>query len=246
MSKFIDKLKSVSAGGLAPLGFRAGGAKPKPRMLLVAHISEPGTEPDFSGADAVLISVPKAGAKSPKTLFQAAPRIPWGGWLKEVGRGEVQQLVEIGADFVVFPAASLSRAVLEDEKLGKLIEVEPTFDASLLKAADGLPLNAVIMAAAKPSLSWRELMLCRRGANMLTKPLLVVVSPDITSGELQALCEAGVSGVVVGDKWAKLHRMIGKLPPPRAGGRRKAEPLLPRLNSRASTVSEEEEEEEED
>jgi hypothetical protein len=243
MSKFIDKLKAVSSGGLQPLGFRTGGAEPKPRMLLVAHIAEPGAEPDFGGADAVLVSVPKAGGKSPKTLFKATPDIPWGGWLKEVGREEVQQLGEIGADFVVFPAASVPTAILEDEKLGKIVEVEPTFDASLLKAADDLPLDAVIIAEEKPTLSWRQLMLFRRGANLLTKPLLLVVSPDITPGELQALCEAGVSGVVAASKLDRLRRMVNKLAPPKAGRGRKAEPLLPRLSGETGTVAEEEEDE---
>jgi hypothetical protein len=246
MSKFIDKLKSVSAGGLQPLGFRAAGAKPRPKMMLVAHIAEPGTEPEFAGADAVVVSVPKAGAKSPKTLFQTAPRIPWGGWLKDVGRQEVQQLGELGADFVVFPVASVPKAILEDEKLGKIIEVEPAFDASLLKAIDDLPLDAVVVAGEKPGLSWRELMLLRRGANMLNKPLLVVVSPDVTPEEMQALCDTGVSGVVVASKLDKLRRIINKLSPPKAGRGRKVEPLLPRISGRRGIVAEEEEEEEDD
>jgi hypothetical protein len=246
MSQFIDKLKSVSAGGLPPLGFRAAGAKSRPRMVLVAHIAEPGTEPDFSGADAVLVSVPKAGAKSPKTLFKAAPHIPWGGWLKGVGRQEVQQLGELGADFVVFPVSSVPRAILEEEKLGKIIEVEPAFDASLLRAIDDLPLDAVIVAGEKPSFSWRELMLLRRGANMLSKPLLVMVSPDVNAEELQALCEAGASGVVTTDNFDKLRRLINKLAPPKAGQRRKVEPLLPRLGGQRGTVAEEEEEEAEE
>jgi hypothetical protein len=245
VSKFIDKLKAVSAGGLQPLGFRTVGVKPRPKMLLVAHIAQPGTEPDFSGADAVLVSVPKAGAKTPKTLFKSAPRIPWGGWIKDVGRKEVEQLGELKADFVVFPVAGVPKFILEDEKLGKIIEVEPAFDASLLKAIDDLPLDAVIVAGEKPTLSWRELMLLRRGANLLNKPLLVVVSPDIIPEEMQALYDVGVRGVVVASKLDKLRRIINKLTPPK-GGKGRAEPLLPRLRVKAGTLDEEEDEEEEE
>jgi hypothetical protein len=244
MSKFIDKLNSIASGGLAPMGFRAAGAKPGPKMLLVAHIAESGAKTVVAGTDAVLLSVPKAGAKSPKTLAKAFSDIPWGGWLKEVSSAGVKQLVEGGADFIVFPAASVSSAILEDDKLGKIVEVEPDIESGLLKSVDSLPVDAVLIAGEKPSLTWQQLMLFRRCANILAKPLLVAVSPDITASELQALCEAGVGGVVTGGKLAKLRTMIDKLPSPKAGKRRRAEPLVPRIGGEMGTVSEEEEEDE--
>jgi hypothetical protein len=236
MSKFIDKLNSIASGGLAPMGFRAAGAKPRPKMALVAHVA---AEAKASGADAVLVSILKAAKslKKPKSKSD----FPWGGWLKEVSATEVKRLVESGADFVVFPAASISSAVLEEE-LGKIVEVEASLDAGLLKAIDDLPVDAVLIAGEKPSLTWQDLMLFRRGANILSKPLLVTVSPDVTASELQALCEAGVTGVVTGGNIDKLRKAIDKLPAPKTAKRR-AEPLLPRMGGGVETVSEEEEEE---
>jgi hypothetical protein len=238
MSQFIDKLNSIASGGLAPMGFRAVGGKPKPKMALVAHVA---ANAKADGADARLVSITKAtkSLKKPKSKSD----FPWGGWLKEVSPEGVKRLGEGGADFIVFPAASVSNAVLEDDKLGKIVEVEASLDAGLLKALDDLPVDAVLIAEEKPSLTWQDLMLFRRGANILTKPLLVVVSPDVTASELQALCEAGVAGVVAGGKIDKLRPMIDKLTSPKAGKRRKAEPLLPRIGG-VGTVSEEEEEEE--
>jgi hypothetical protein len=236
MSKFIDKLNSIASGGLAPMGFRAAGAKPRPKMALVAHVA---ADAKAEGADAMLVSIPKAT----KSLKKPKSKIPWGGWLGEVSQEGVKHLGEGGADFVVFPAASVSSAILEDEKLGKIVEVEAALDAGLLKAIDDLPVDAVLITGEKPSLTWQDLMLFRRCANILTKPLLVAVSPDVTASELGALCEAGVVGVVAGGKLDKLRQMIDKLPAPKAGKRRKAEPLLPRISSEVGTVSEEEEEE---
>ncbi len=219
------------------MGFRAAGASPKPKVVLVAHIA---AGAKAAGADAVLLSVPKTGAKSPKISA-----IPWGGWLKDVSGPGVKQLGEGGADFIVFPAASVSKAVLEEEKLGKVVEVEPALDAGLLKAIDGLPVDAVLIAEVKPSLTWQDLMLFRREANILTKPLLVTVSPDITSSELQALCEAGVAGVVAGGKLDKLRQMIDTMPAPKAAKSR-VEPLVPRMGGGVGTVSDEEDEEDEE
>ncbi len=219
------------------MGFRAGGAKPRPRMVLVAHGAKAA-----SGADAILLSIPKTGAKPPKTSAKSKAAIPWGGWLKEVTAPVVKKLGEGGADFVVFPAASVSSAILEDEKLGKIVEVESALDAGLLKAIDDLPVDAVLITGEKPSLTWQDLMFFRRGANILSKPLLVMISPDITVSELQALCQAGVDGVVAGDKIDKLRQMIDKLPAPKASKRR-AEPLVPRMGGVVQTAEEEEEEE---
>lgn len=224
------------------MGFRAGGAKPRPRMLLVAHIVGVGAKADVAGADAALLSIPKAGL--PKALAKAFSGIPWGGWLEEVTGQAVKQLGKGGADFIVFPAASVSKAVLEEE-LGKIVEVEAALDAGLLRAIDDLPINGVLIAGEKSSLTWQDLMLFRRGANIISKPLLVAVSPEISSSELQALCEAGVAGVVVGGKWAELRQMIDKIPSPKAG-RRRAVPLVPRIVDDVRAVAEEEEEEEED
>ncbi|HEY54857.1 MAG TPA: hypothetical protein G4N91_01060 [Dehalococcoidia bacterium] len=241
MSKFIDKLILASQGE-KPMGFRAAatGASPKPGMLLVALVATSAAR--TAGADAVLFSVPKTGAKSPKL------DVPWGGWLKAVTTSGVKQLGEGGADFVVFPAESVSSAILEDDKLGKILEVEPGLDLGLLKAVDDLPVDAVLIAGEKPSLTWQDLMLFRRCASISSKPLLVSVPSEVAASELQALWQAGVVGVVVGAaKTAELRKIIDKLVPPLTGKVRKAEPLVPRISgdSRIKLGEEEEEEDEE-
>ncbi len=259
MSRLIDKLRQVSPVGLQPMGFRAAQQpSTKPRLLLVASLAQVDVEPltDFvSGADAGLLAVPKpsSGAKTLKKVCQAMPDIPWGGWLKDIGRGGISQIADAGADFIVFPAAGTSLAMLQDEKLGKVLEVEPSLDASLLRAADDLPVDAVLIAGEPEKdyfLTWHHLMLFQRCANLLTKPLLVSVPPGVAAKELEALWGAGVSGVVVGagseqpkGSLSELRQVIDSLPFPSPARRRKAEPLLPRIGGETGTVSEEEEEE---
>jgi len=258
MSKFIDKLSLVSEGRLKPMGFRmaAQGAPSKSRMLLVASVAEVDIDrlaDDVGGADAGLLEIPKSssGVKTLKKVCQAVSDIPWGGWLKEIGGKEIGQMAEVGGDFVVFPAASASLPILEEKKLGKVLEVEPGLDAGLLKAIDDLPVDAVLIAGegGKRFLTWHYLMLFRRYASLLTKPLLVSVPSEVAASELQALWEAGVGGVVAevgieaGGRLAELRQMIDKLPLPSPGKRRKAEPLVPYVRGEAGVVAEEEEEE---
>jgi hypothetical protein len=222
-------------------------------MLLVATLAQVDVDrlaDGVAGADAGLLQIPKpgSGVKALKQVCQAAPDIPWGGWLKEIGRGGVGKMAEAGCDFVVFPADSASLEILQDKKLGKILEVEPGLDPGLVKAIDDLPVDAVLIAAEGGkdySLSWQHLMLFRRCANLLSKPLLVSVPSKLAASELQALWEAGVGGVVVeaAEKLTKLRQIIDKLTLPSPGKRRKAEPLVPHIPGETGAVSEEEEEE---
>lgn len=240
MSKFIDKLRLVSGASSPPMGFRTITAPPpKPRMLLVAALAEASVEglADYaSGADGGLVPVHKlsSGAKTVNKISRAMPAIPWGGWLKGVKGEGVKPLVEAGADFVVFPSDT-SLAMLHNVKIGKILEVGASLDEGLLKTINDLPLDAVLTSgeAEKASLlTWHHLMLCRRCAELVNKPLLASVPASVGSSELQALWAAGVVAVVVETppqgRISELRQIIDKLtfPPP---SKRKKEPLLPRI-----------------
>jgi hypothetical protein len=240
MSKFIDRLKLVSGASSPPMGFRAAAAPPpKPRMLLVAALAEPNIEglADYvGGADAGLVPITKlsSGAKAVNKISQAMSAIPWGGWLKDTKGEGVKPLVEAGGDFVVFPWDT-PLVTLQDSKIGKVLEVGISLDEGLLKTIDDLPVDAVLASGEAEKgnlLTWRHLMLCRRCAELLTKPLLASVPASVGSNELQALWAAGVVAIMVETppqgRIAELRQIIDKLtfPPP---SKRKKEPLLPRI-----------------
>jgi hypothetical protein len=240
MSKFIDELKLVSGAASPPMGFRTAAAPPlKPRMLLVATLAEANIEglADYvGGADAGLVPIPKlsSGAKAINKISRAMPAIPWGGWLKDVKEEKVKPLVEAGADFVVFPSDT-PLAMLQDSKIGKILEVGTSLDEGLLKTIDDLPVDAVLTSdeAEKASLlTWRHLMLSRRCAELVNKPLLALTPAGIGSNELQALWAAGVVAVVVETppqkRISELRQIIDKLTFPLLSRRKKA-PLLPRI-----------------
>jgi hypothetical protein len=239
MSKFIDELKLVSQSGSLPMGFRVAAAPPpRPRILLVAALAEPNIEglADYAkGADAGLVPIPKlsTGAKTVNKISQAMPAIPWGSWLKGVKGERVKPPLEAG-DFIVFPWDT-PLAMLQDSKIGKILEVGTSLDEGLLKTIDDLPVDGVLISGEAEKaglLTWRHLMLSRRCAELVTKPLLASVPAGIGSNELQALWAAGVVAVVVDTppqgRIAELRQIIDKLtfPPP---SKRKKGALLPRL-----------------
>src|SRR4030042_6371933 len=112
----------------------------------------------------------------------------------------MEKPVEAGYDFVVFPASSRVLATPQDDKVGKILQVESSLGEGLLRAVNDLPVDAVLAANAYEvgdSLAWHHLILFQRLANLLATPLLVPAPLNVTASELKALWEAGVDGVVV-------------------------------------------------
>ena len=255
MSRFVDKLNQVSQAVPQPMGFRAAQlGSPIPRMLLIASLPQANVDglADYvAGADAGLLPISKlsSGAKTLKEVYQVVSDIPWGGWLRDIGRGEINQVVKAGCDFVVFPEASALLAVLQNDEVGKILQVEVSLSEGLLRAVDELPVDGVLIAGEQESdyfLTWHHLMIFQRFADLLTKPLLVGVPSNVTANELQALWEAGVDGVVVevevdqpAGRLNELRQVINELTFP-LRKRVKAEVLLPYIGGKTGVETEEE------
>jgi len=242
------------------MGFRATQtASQKLKMLLVVSLAQTdvnGLADYVAGADAGLLHISKlsSGAKTLQKISQAVSDIPWGGWLRDIDQKGIKQMVKAGCDFVVFPAANTPLALLQDNEVGKILELGTSISEGLLRAVNELPVDAVLIAGEQEEhfLTWHHLMLFQRFADLLTKPLLVSIPSKVTTNELQALWEAGVDGVVVevgvgqpADRLKELRQTIDKLASPAQRKRKKVEALLPRISQEPSIVTTEEEEEEE-
>lgn len=259
MSRFIDRLNRLSRGETQPIGFRAREpASPKPKIQLVASLAQESAENlagHVVGVDAGLLKIfkPSTAVEALQKLSQALPDIPWGGWLQSSGQGGIKQLTEAGCDFIVFPATDTPLALIENKEAGRILEVEASIGEGLLRAVNALPVDAVLVTSEQKGeypLTWQHLMLFQRFADLLNKPLLTSIPAKVTGGELQALWEAGVSGVVIEigpeqpeDSLKKLRQVIDKLEFSLPRRREKAEALLPRIRGEPGiTIPEEEEE----
>ncbi|MBA7470135.1 hypothetical protein ES707_05413 [subsurface metagenome] len=257
MSRFIDKLNQVSRVVPHSMGFmKAQPVSEKPKILLIASLAGAGVGglADYvAGADAGLLRIPKlsSGAKTLKKMSQAAPDIPWGGWLRNIDQNGIKQMAKAGCDFVVFPAANTPLALLQNDEIGKILEVEPSLSEGLLRAVNELSIDAVLIAGEQGEshfLTWHHLMLFQRFADLLTKHLLASIPSNVTANELQALWEAGVDGVVIEvgagqpvERLKELRQTIDKLVFPSQRKRKKAEVLLPYISRETGIVSEDEE-----
>lgn len=255
MSKLIDKLNQVAEVVSKPMGFKAAQAvSAKPKVLLMARLAQViniSRLVDYTtGADAVLITKIGSGAKTLQKIAQSVPDIPWGLWLGDIASRGIKPMLEAGGDFVVFPA-NAALAIPEDDKVGKILQVEASLSESLLKSVNELPVDAVLIASEpgeESLLTWHHLMLFQRFADSLTKPLLVSIPSKVTTNELQVLWKTGVDGVVVAagigqpaGKFKELRQTIDKLTFP-LRQQKKVEALLPHLAEETGTVTETEDE----
>ena len=258
MSRIIDKLKLASQAAPQPMGFRmAQPVSPKPKLLLIANLTQVNVDDltnYVAGADGGLLYLHQSSeAKVLKKVSQAIPDLPWGVWLKGSEQAEIKQMVEASCDFVVFPAKT-SLAILHNDAVGKILEVEASLNDGLLRAINELPVDAVLIDGKTGEdyfLTWHDLMLFQHCANLLAKPLLVSIPSNASDNELQALWEAGVDGVIIkvetgqpAGRVSQLRQAIDKLTFPPQRKQRKAEALLPYIGHERATVTEEEEEEE--
>jgi hypothetical protein len=241
------------------MGFRATQpSSDKTRILFIVSLTN--TDVDsladrVAGADAGLLRLAKlsSGAKALEKVSQLVPDIPWGGWLEGINEEEVEQMTKIGFDFVVFPPAGTSLAILKDNKAGKILNINTLISEDLLAAVNELPVDAVLVSGEQEKdyfLTWQHLMFFQRCSDLLTKPLLISIPSNASTTELQALWEAGANGVVVKTeseqpigRLTELRQAIDKLALPRPRKLKKTRPLLPYTSQKGYAVAEEEEEE---
>ena len=261
MSRFIDKLNRLSRGEPQPIGFRTKQpALAKSKIQLVASLAQESIDSltgHVVGADAGLVRISRlsSGTEALQKISQALPDVPWGGWLQVSAQGGIKQLAKAGCDFVILPATDTPLAIIKDDEVGRILEIETSLSEGLLRAINELPVDAVLIASEQKErhfLTWQHLMLFQRFADLLTKPLLVSIPSKVTAVELQALWEAGVTGVIIEvgvkqpqDRLKKLRQVIDKLDFPSPRQREKVEALLPRIGREPDEVATEEEEEEE-
>ena len=108
---------------------------------------------------------------------------------------------------MVFPAANTPLTLLQNDEIGKILEIESSLSEGLLRAANELPIDAVLITTEQEGeyfLTWHHLMLFQRFANLLTKPLFVSIPSSVTANELQALWETGVDGTYPSDSQARV------------------------------------------
>lgn len=249
MSKFLDKLERIWAGKTQPMGFGTQASRVKsPAMAMVARLTQ--GEADIAalavaqGIDGVLIPVADL-AKEVEALSQitkAVGDIPWGALVRTITEEGVEELVELGCDFLVLGTDEVPAPVLVGERLGKILKVETSLGDSLARAIARLPIDAVLLGAEEWPLTVRLLMDYGRLASLVGKPAMALLPSLLRKGDIEALWETGVRGVVLtsDQQLSQVKEAIQALPPTKKKAAEKLDVILPAVTEWPTEESEEE------
>ena len=254
MSKFVDKLRSLSKSSTTPIGFHPSVSELKsPAMLLVMGLS--GTQVKEAkivadvNTDGGLILSEGPSAKIVKQMVEAVGGVPLGVFVKGISEEKIDELMSLGCDFVVFDIR-IPALVLHKEGVGKFLIIEPSLDQGFVRAINSLEIDGVFISSrgGDSFVAVEHLLVCRRFVELLEKPVLMTLPSLVTKAELTSLWQAGVDGVVVPstssvEALAELKKLIGELPRRARGRRVKAGVVLPHYGG--DVVGEEEKQEEE-
>ncbi|MBI3967719.1 MAG: hypothetical protein HY329_18935 [Chloroflexi bacterium] len=198
LDKLFRRLKQPATRlGFAPAAARAAKRGP----VLGAYLAGQSDASAFgAGADLVILSEVRAGLKNGDKSGETATGVRLAG-----SAADTVALADAGVDFVVFDdTAPLSLA--KDEKLGKIFQVDHTWEDMALRSANEVPAdayeNATLLAEGGP-LTFGHLMRARRLTGQLGKPVLLTVAHELSREDLEALAQAGADGFIVGPEWSK-------------------------------------------
>lgn len=250
MSKLIEALKA-NGGSPQPMGFKsARDIAAKPKLLIIASLSDVTASrlaDTLDGASALLVT---ADLKSPqlKTVAEAAGSIPWGCSLESQSADKLAPAIKAGADFITFSAGTPLK-ILPGRDTGRVLEVTGEAAEKLPRAVNDSPVDAVYLVGARGSetLTWQHLLLTRALSSWLSKPLLVSVPETANRDELQALWDAGATGIVApaqpDGNIAQLRKIADKLDYPARHPAEKQAAVLPSMGLSQSSTDDTEEDE---
>ncbi len=261
MSRFIESLTKLHKPEPQPLGFATSGpAKPRARLPVAVILGSRNLDKileNVGEVEGVLVRVTgPEDLKAVQKTCQDKDNPPAGGLVTGTQKDLLEEVSADSCDFVVLPIEAPVR-LSEQEKLGRILQVDPGLSEALLRTIGDLPIDAALFSPdwSEKTLSLADLMTVRRLALLISKPILLVVPPTLSQSELQALWDLGVSGLVVdvpdaatSKKLGELRKNLDKLSLPSLRRKDKVSPILPRLAAETAPPVEKEDdgEEEED
>jgi hypothetical protein len=166
--------------------------------------------------------------------------------MKGMREKEIDELVSLGCDFVVFDIGEPA-AILGKKEVGRFLTIEPSLDQGLVRAINSFELDGVLIGSGDSVMTVERLLVCRRFVELLEKPVIVMLPSLVTKEELVSLWQAGVDGVVSAptqstEALAELKKMLGDLPKRTRTKRMTAGVVLPRYGGDMGGEEDEQEE----
>lgn len=251
MGKLIEKLDRMQRASGPRLGFGASEGGKGPSLALIAALPSPDPKTAAAavenGASAILVR--QAGKKA-GPLGQAlsvADSVPCGAVWDDGTQTE-------GLDFAVLDAGQPIGALLDLDKVDRVLRLERHASDEVLRTLESLPIDGYLLPEPPAPLTLQGLMEYYRAARATTKPVLAAVPVSASPAVLRALRDAGIGGLLVETQnagqakgLAELRKAVDGLPPPRRSKsiRPRASISMPGVAAQAAPAPDEDDDDEE-
>jgi len=223
-------------------------------MLLIAGLSETQIKETKTvtavNADAGLILSEGASDKIVGQMAKTLGDVPLGVFVKDMSEQKIKELASLGCDFVVFNI-KVTAAVLQKEKIGRFLMIEPSLDQGFVRSINSLEVDGVFIhyRDGNSFVAIEHLLVYRRFVEILEKPVIMILPSLVTKAELANLWQAGINGVVSPltqslEALIELKKMIGDLPRGTRGRHAKIGVRLPHYGEGMASEEDEEQGEE--
>ena len=212
-SKFLERLDEIREGQPARLGFGAARAQRTPGMALVIDLGDKVADYLKSAIelapDAIIISSRLGdkglGPNDAEAVSYTARKtgnanIPWGprtgGSLKSADTAACR---EAGADLIVFSLEKTALDAVTSRDAVRILALLDNASPEYLRDIAPLPVDAVLITMCGEPADWtlKDLAAVARVSGRVGKHVLAQVSGIPEPGALEALRDAGVSGLVL-------------------------------------------------
>ncbi len=219
--KLVDKLRQIARGPVAPIGFGRAAEVKIPALSLIVSLAR--NDPDLAkaaiagGADAVLLHLNQemrevgvtfgdlgAERQAMQTVASAVGDTPWGVDLGDRGLlsdGDLQALIDLGADFVSADAGSAPAALLLVESIGRIVSLSRDLSPYLLRTVNELSVDAVELSPLDRSdaggLSVLDVMKYRQFADLMRHPAIASSQGWLKPADVRVLREVGFQGLLL-------------------------------------------------
>ena len=243
-SRLVARLREISRGSAAPLGFGRAPTKKQPALLLVIY----GTPSEAAllgaaagaGADVIVGRLDAAQADVAQgiaALESAAAGRPLG--IEVMGALDADQLRAVtgkGVDFVAFEPHLAAVDVLDVPELGRLARLILDHQGSILRGLNDLPVDAIEVELDRPKGSASRLTVhdvadLRQVIDAIRRPVVFIAPAGFRPADLKPLRAMGVealaldagglgeSSEIVTQRVGELRSAIDALGPPIGRGR---------------------------
>lgn len=201
----MEKLHQVSQQVPQQMGFKASATSSGRKMLLIVSLLPDEVnlivKEDNHEVDAILFSTVILEKNALPQLSKTMKDIPWGLALGRESKIEVSQWKKAGCDFILFDPTQTPASLAKHpdiEEMGRVAITQPQWGDGLLRSIERSRIDALLLHMEEGLLpTVYQVMLCQRITYLTKRPLFVNVSEELDSDSIQALREAGVSGLIL-------------------------------------------------